>query len=290
MCAPHPSLLKMQRWIHKNILMHVHSHPASYAYKEKTSPRDAAAMHAGCKWMIKLGATNFFESILEPDVYRVFREMGYQALVAFELARICTRVRPSGNPVKTDRFKDGMGNLPCKNVAIGHLPQGAATSPLLSNLVARTLDHSLAEFANSKDLAYTRYADDLTFSSFGTFNRDGAENIVREIYEIMRAHGLWPNKSKTKIIPPGARKVVLGLLADGHVPKLSKEFKAEVRTHIHFMLRPDVGVSNHRKARKFDNSWGLKNFIFGKLAYAQAIEPIWTSRMRDLFMKIDWDS
>ena len=110
----------MQRWIHKNILMHVHSHPASYAYKEKTSPRDAAAMHAGCKWMIKLGATNFFESILEPDVYRVFREMGYQALVAFELARICTRVRPSGNPVKTDRFKDGMGNLPCKNVAIGH--------------------------------------------------------------------------------------------------------------------------------------------------------------------------
>ena len=77
---------------------------------------------------------------------------------------------------------------------------------------------------------------------------------------------------------------------DGHVPKLSKEFKAEVRTHIHFMLRPDVGVSNHRKARKFDNSWGLKNFIFGKLAYAQAIEPIWTSRMRDLFMKIDWDS
>ncbi|WP_095159407.1 reverse transcriptase family protein [Pseudomonas sp. Irchel 3E13] len=289
-CVPHPSLLKVQRWIHKHILMQVDAHPASYAYKEKTSPCDAATMHAGCTWMIKLDATNFFESILEPDVYFVFRDMGYQALVAFELARLCTRVRPTGNPVKANRVKEGQGNLPYRTIKIGHLPQGAATSPLLSNLVARKLDCALTGLANDRGLTYTRYADDLTFSSFGDFDRDISTNLVREIYEIMRTHGLWPNKSKTKIIPPGARKVVLGLLVDGPVPRLTKEFKAEVRTHIHFMLRPDVGVRKHLRARKFDTPWGMQNYLFGKLAYAQPIEPRWTARMRDLLRKIDWTS
>ncbi|CAI2796190.1 reverse transcriptase family protein [Pseudomonas fluorescens group sp.] len=289
-CAPHPYLLKAQRWINREILAKIPGHEASYAYSPGSSVYDAASMHAGCRWLIKLDATNFFESILEPKIYEIFRTIGYQPLVAFELARVCTRTRPSGNPVYLNRADPNKKGLPYNSVQIGHLPQGAATSPHLSNLAARDLDESLKNFALLNQLIYTRYADDLTFSSIEEFVREDVVKKIHKIYGFMRANGLWPNKSKTQIVPPGARKIVLGLLVDGAQPRLTKEFKQEIRTHLHFLQRSDIGVRKHLKARGFDSFWGLRNFLIGKLSYAKSVEPEWESKMNRLFVKINWDT
>jgi RNA-directed DNA polymerase len=279
-CVPHPLLLKTQRWINREILVKVPTHEASFAYTQGSGILPAAQMHVGCKWLIKLDVTNFFESILESDVYHVFNEIGYQPLVAFELARLCTRIRASRNPIRTKKRDPNLPGFPYHDVRIGHLPQGAATSPLLANLVARPLDDALLALAQKEGLVYTRYADDLTFSSLSQFSRPKALEFVHQVYDIIRQYGLWPNKAKTKIVPPGARKIILGLLVDGATPRLTKEFKARVRTHTYFLLRKDVGPSRHAQNRGFDSVLGLQRHVYGLVAYAAGIEPDWARLVR----------
>ncbi|WP_256659765.1 hypothetical protein [Pseudomonas sp. LS-2] len=88
-CAPCEDLLKVQRWINTHILSKIEPHEASNAYDNRHGVLEAAELHCGADWLIKLDLTNFFESILEPRVFELFRSFGYQPLVAFELARLC---------------------------------------------------------------------------------------------------------------------------------------------------------------------------------------------------------
>jgi RNA-directed DNA polymerase len=97
--APEPELLAVQRWIAKRVLLKREVHPASMAYARGASPLACAKRHVDARWVVKLDIHDFFESISERRVYFAFRECGYQPLIAFELARLCTRVHPAYHPV-----------------------------------------------------------------------------------------------------------------------------------------------------------------------------------------------
>ena len=286
-CAPHPVLLRTQRWIHNNILRETHVHEASYAYNKGSKIVELAQVHCRCRWMVKLDVTNFFESILEPDVYKVFRRIGYQPLMAFELARICTRLRNEGNPVKLHRspYKISTYSQTC----VGHLPQGAPTSPILANLAMLKLDEDLTQLSKSLDVKYTRYADDLAFSTRSkTFTREDAHSLIHGVYEIMRKHSLWPNRTKTRILTPRARKVVLGLLVDQKRPHLTREFKDRVRMHIYYLKHSKVGPVEHSINRGFDTVLGLQNHVFGLVAFAKGIDSAWGKRQYQELLDVKW--
>ncbi|MFO0452154.1 MAG: RNA-directed DNA polymerase, partial [Pseudomonadota bacterium] len=90
-CVPEPWLSKVQRWIVDHILAFAQPHNASVAYAKGSDIKDAALLHCGCRWLIKLDIRNFFESVSEIDVYSVFRELNFEPLISFEMARLCTR-------------------------------------------------------------------------------------------------------------------------------------------------------------------------------------------------------
>ncbi|WP_024697330.1 reverse transcriptase family protein [Pseudomonas syringae] len=274
-CAPCPELLRAQRLINKYILSNLTPHHASYAYDGRNGVLEAASVHCQATWLIKLDLTNFFESILEPQVFKLFRSIGYQPLVAFELSRLCTRVRVRGNP--DTKFWSGelSSSFPYKDSRIGHLPQGAATSPKIANLVMRSLDEKLYDLASKNELIYTRYADDLIFSSRQTFDRALASRHIRAVNQVLREEGYWLNRAKTKIVPPGTRKVVLGLLVDGPVPRLTKSYKKYVSDHLYYLSHPEVSAEAHAARRGFNSLQGLINHISGKIAYGISIEPLW---------------
>ncbi|WP_317178479.1 reverse transcriptase family protein [Pectobacterium sp. HCp5_1] len=275
--VPNSELFKVQRWIHNNILKLIPAHENSFAFHSNGGILKAAYPHCNKKWMIKLDVSNYFESILEPTVYNAFLKMGYEPLVSFELARVCTRVKPHHNPVKKNRINWLLNtDLPYKTIEIGHLPQGAPTSPLLSNICSIKLDELLSDFADVNNLTYTRYADDIVFSSADVFDRDLCNGYIKNVYSIMRENNLWPNRTKTKIIPPGARKIVLGLLVDTDRPRLTKEYKKEILTHLYYISNESIGLEKHCKARGFDSVYGFLNFINGKLTYANFIDPEWS--------------
>jgi len=278
--VPEPALLTAQRWIHERILKKMAFHPCNTAFVPNGGILMAAMPHCGCSWMIKIDIRNYFESIYEGKVYKIFRSIGYQPLVSFELARLCTRVRDYSNPVKKNYAEFSKeGSLPYKTIEIGHLPQGAPTSPLLSNLCTVKLDKRLLAFSIKNNLTYTRYADDIIFSATSDFNRSNCVSFIKEINSILALNGFWPNKNKTKIITPGARKIVLGMLVDGPKPKLTKEYKKEISTHLYFLFNGKVGLKKHCLHKGFRSEQGLLNYLEGKLSFASYIEPEWAAKM-----------
>lgn len=273
-CAPDPLLMKAQRWIHEYILKKVCAHAASSAYQPGSRIRDAAAQHRNARWLVKMDVMNFFESVLEPKIYRVFRSFGYQPLMAFELTRLCTRIRKGG----PKRHKVDLSARICQynSASLGHLPQGAPTSPLLANLAAFDLDCSLELLANSNGMVYTRYADDIVFSSSTEdWSKSKAVALLNQGHDILKQHGFQPNLAKATIAGPGGRKVVLGLSVSGAEPRLTRDFKNKLRAHIYYLKKHhSQGIPPHEKL-SFDSSLGLQRHVFGLAYYAMGIERAW---------------
>ncbi|MBI4968119.1 MAG: RNA-directed DNA polymerase [Rhodospirillales bacterium] len=288
-CVPDPELMRVQRWISQRILSHANPHSASVAYAKGSTILAGAEPHCGCRWLIKLDVRNFFETISEIAVYRVFRSLGYQALVAFELTRLCTRLGTK-TPLRIGQrwqvhFGRHMVIGDYSASRMGHLPQGAPTSPMLANLAVLAFDGEVNEIANKHGLIYTRYADDIALSTTDkTFSRTVAAKVIGEVYAAMGRYGLSPNVTKTRVSSPASRKVVLGLLVDGNAPRLTREFKANLRRHLHYLGRPDVGPAKHAAARGFAAIAGLRHHVEGLVAFARQIEPEYGERSAKLLV------
>ena len=292
-CVPSPVLMRLQRWIDKRILSIATPHCASVAYTSGAKLIEAARPHCGARWLIKLDITNFFETISEIDVYRVFNGLGYQPLMAFELARICTRLGSDTKFSQQSRFRVRWSKRRegCIKAYIsgrmGRLAQGAPTSPRLSNLVMRLFDAEVSRLAAEYDMRYTRYADDLCLSTTRRdFDRDTAKDVISRVYRVMLKAGLQPNITKAAIIPPGARKIVLGLTVNDVAPRLPHELKHHMRMHLHYLLR--VGPVEHARARKFSSLLGMYRHLFGIAAFASQIEPELGQAWRDQLNSVDW--
>ncbi|MBX9930037.1 MAG: reverse transcriptase family protein [Methylobacterium sp.] len=292
--VPPPLLMSVQRWISGNILVHGRPHAASTAYAPGSSVVKAAERHCGCRWLIKLDARRFFESISEIAAYRVFTtDFAFQPLVALELARICTRLPENARTNRARRWLakvSGYGAILDYHAAqLGHLPQGAPSSPMLANLAVREFDDEMARTAQQHRMTYTRYADDIALStSDPAFTRSRASDVVLAAYAAMGRHGLSPNTTKTNVVPPGARKLVLGLLVDGDRPRLTREFKDSLRMHFHYCLMPDVGPVAHAEKRNFVSVIGLRHHLGGLVAFASQIEPEYGASLSEQMKKIVW--
>jgi retron-type reverse transcriptase len=136
--APAPPLKSLQRRILRRVLAKLRAHPCATGFERGHSIVTNARPHVGQEMIIKLDFRDFFGSTSSARVERYFRRVGWDADAAALLTRLCTHG--------------------------GSLPQGAPTSPRLSNLVNVGLDARLDRLARLYGMAYSRYADDVTFS------------------------------------------------------------------------------------------------------------------------------
>ncbi len=288
---PQPDLMHIQRWINEYILKPIPVHPASFAFTKGSSIQKCAERHCEAKWLIKFDVADFFESISEIQVFRLFKECGYQPIVAFEMARLCTAPTswksPRENYTQWHVWKNNKEIPEYNEKLLGYLPQGAPTSPLISNLIMRECDDKLSKVASKYKLTYTRYSDDLSFSPRPKdFCRKQAQKIIFEVYKVLSESGYRPQYRKTKIIPPNSKKIVLGLNVDGEQPRLQKEYKDKIRQHLYFLEK--FGVSEHVTNRGFDSIWGFKSHLRGMIDHAKMIEPEYAQKCYEKFSKIDW--
>lgn len=274
-CVPEPELLRLQRWLQRFVLSSLTPHKTSYAYAAGCSPIDCARAHVGCKWLVKVDIQQFFESISEKEVYAVFRGLAYRPLVSFELSRLVTRVSESPHRYKKKRWmneKTSRYKLSAySDKRLGHLPQGAPTSPMLSNLVMMKFDERADLIAADEDAVYTRYSDDLVFSSGASdFTRARATRLIARVGQLLEDCQLNLNASKSRIEPPGARKAVLGLLVDGDRVRLTKEFRRSLECHVHYVTR--FGYATHAVERNFHSSFALFRHLCGLISYAHQVD------------------
>lgn len=283
-CAPAPNLRRVQSWIHKNILRSPGAqallHPAATAYKPDASILKNAQAHAGTAWMVKLDIKDFFESISERQVYYVFRQLAYPALLSFELARLCTRHVPprrDGLPRAREQLarwvnwdKDRSADPYAFDAQVGHLPQGAPTSAMLANLVARELDVRIQAVATRYGATYTRYADDMVLT-LADESGETCASVFREVAQVVNRYGFRVNRSKSRIVGPGGRKVVTGLVVNDIKPRLPKTVKSEIELAIYHIGKH--GLLSHMERRKSKRPLGYLNHLVGKILYCHSVEP-----------------
>jgi len=290
-CVPCKELHNVQSFINKNILCNLNSHKSVVSYKKESNIYDAALFHCESKWLIKIDIKDFFDSITEISVYRLFRSTGYSPLLSFQMARLCTRVIPrrQNDVSKKTNVNKNYSFKKYNTKYTGSLPQGAPSSPILSNLVGFKMDKDIEKLSETYGFTYTRYADDLFLSTINdNVTRMSCEELTFRMYEILKFHGFEPNLSKTKIIPPGARKVVLGLIVNGIKPKLSKSFKSNLLQHLHFCNHENIGPVMHAKHKRFDSIIGFKNHLKGLISYAIQIDKKFGNEMLFKFKEISW--
>lgn len=292
-CVPEAPLMEVQRYVNAHILQHIEPHHASSAYTKDSQISKTASLHCECRWLIKMDIKNFFESISELSVYRVFRKAQFPALLSFELARLCTRVIPDTIWRNDQRwFNHKFQRYTIKKYrvwSLGALPQGAPTSPMLSNLVAYQFDEEVERLAARYGVTYTRYADDIALSTMDTtFSREKAKALIQKTYSLMRKYGFYPNETKTSIAPPGAKKIVLGLQVAEREVRLTKEFKARLKQHLYFCNKAEIGPVLHAREKGFVSVLGFKNHLYGLITHAAQVEPNYAEKLKMEFKTINW--
>lgn len=207
--SPKPKMRKAQTWIQEKILSGLNPSEYASAFRPDLSIVDNAKKHCDKKVIVKLDLKDFFPSITFPRVRGYFEFLGYNPGIATILALLCTdapRVRVT--------FK-GEAQI----VATGPrgLPQGACTSPALANLIASRLDARLAGLATarSEKWIYTRYADDLTFSTDSEKPEVGT--FIAAVSKVAHDEDFQINLKKTRVMRAPHRQTVTGLLVGTQV-------------------------------------------------------------------------
>lgn len=240
--APNKELYSIQSTIYQRILLPVTTvHPAAVGFRSGRSVADNARPHLGGRYLLKMDIHDFFGSIRSKMVRQVFRKIGYPANVAKVLAALCCVHR--------------------------HLPQGAPTSPCLSNIASYGMDRKLAALAATYGLTYTRYADDLTFSG----DEFPKEQVIAQVKQIVRGEKFEPNHKKTRFITPQGRKIITGVsVASGVKLTIPRNKKREIRKNVYFILTK--GLAEHQRRIGSHDPAYLKRLI-GMLCYWHSIEP-----------------
>ncbi len=205
--APMPALKTAQHWILENILNQTEVHAAAHGFLAEKNIVTNARQHVGAEILINFDLKDFFPSINYKRVKGVFRSFGYSEAIATVLALICTA--PNTEEVELD------GKTYFVAAGERHLPQGAPTSPMLSNIITRRLDKSLTKIAENLGFRYTRYADDLTFSA--NDKTADIKKLFAQVRYIVKAQGLTINEDKTRILRRGRQQEVTGIVVNDKI-------------------------------------------------------------------------
>lgn len=208
---PLPSLKEIQRWILDNILVHMKISVYAKAYVKDKSIRDNARFHKKQKKVLSLDIKDFFLSVSSKKVFELFTNAGYSSDVVVMLTNIC-----------------------CLN---GSLPQGAPTSPMLSNIILYGFDCQIGKYTGERKIRYTRYADDMTFS--GDFSTGQIISLVKKnLYQI----GLRLNGDKTRTRCPNQRQEVTGIVVNEKM-QLPKNIRKKIRQEMFYIKK--FGLDSH---------------------------------------------
>ncbi|KZK30523.1 RNA-dependent DNA polymerase [Delftia sp. GW456-R20] len=256
--APMPRLKRAQYWVLDNILAKVPAHDAAHGFLAGRSIVSNAAPHAGHDVVINLDVKDFFPSIAFGRIKGVFRHLGYGEAMATLLALLCSENRAQAWQV--DGEKLFVGGKARERV----LPQGAPTSPMLTNLLCRRLDRRLLGLARQLGFVYTRYADDLTFSASGEAARDNVGQLLGRVRWILRDEGFTPHPDKERVMRKGRRQEVTGLVVNADKPGVSRETRRRLRAALHRATQASAGKPAHWQGQAAQPSQllGLAQFVY----------------------------
>jgi RNA-directed DNA polymerase len=257
--APKRQLKAIQRRLNELLVSRLPVSGSAHGFRPGRSIRTGAEPHVGKRMLVHLDLQDFFPSVTFARVRGLLVAYGYGYQVATSLAVIMTEAERQ--PVEVD-------GATC-HVPVGqrHCVQGAPTSPGLCNAIVLRLDHRLEGLARRFGAAYTRYADDLTFS--GDLDRDAAKRLMHHARAIIAAEGFRVNEGKTRLMTPAGRQSVTGVVVNRDAG-LSRQERRRLRAALHRLAKDweaGLDVADRQAA------------LTGKLAYLRMLNPAQADRL-----------
>ena len=210
--VPDLILKNVQRSIADNILVQYPSSRYAKAYKPGGSVIKNARPHVGKERILKLDIEGFFDNVLYSQVKDiVFFEEKYAEPIRTLMTMLCY-------------YRES-------------LPQGAPTSPAITNIIMYDSDETVGAFCREKNISYTRYCDDMTFS--GDFDK---REIISLVITELRKLGLFMKKRKTAVMPKTKRQTVTGIVVNEKI-NITKEYKKKIRQEMYYVKK--FGIDEH---------------------------------------------
>ena len=254
--APMPKLKAAQHWILHHIVERLLVHGAAHGFLAGRSTLTNARAHTGAKIVLKMDIENFFPTVTVRRVKGIFRKAGYRENIATLLAQLCTEA--------PREIVEHGGKTYYVSMGPRCLPQGAPTSPGLTNTLCLRLDRRLTGLAEKFGWRYTRYADDLTFSlprGHSGVPKLGA--LIGSVTRIVADEGFKIHGEKTRVARSGGSQRVTGLVVNGgEPPRIPRELKRRVRATLH-------NLANGKPLREEESLATLHGYI----AYIYMVEP-----------------
>lgn len=236
---PLPNLKEIQSWINFNILKPLENKNIYIkSYKSKMSIKDNAKFHRNQKNVFSLDIADYFSNISEGKVILFFKNLGYSLELSITLAKLC-----------------------CLNKC---LPQGAPTSPLLSNLITLNIDKRIFGFCKIRNIRYTRYADDLTFS--GDFNTGEIFNFTKKV---LSEYGFELNQKKTRNKQQHQQQKVTGIVVNKKL-QVPANMRRTLRQEIYYITK--FGLKEHLSKLRIKDLNYLDQ-ILGKINFVLFVNP-----------------
>ena len=248
---PSGELKRIQSLIHKKVLLYAPYHASIHGYRKGRSQRSAAEPHQDKPMLLKGDIRKYFPSISPDAVLKAFRQLGISYQVSRLLVNLCTHE--------------------------GQLPQGAPTSPLISNLIWGRPARRIKGFADQHGFDQTIFGDDVFIS--GARRAKKFKNLLKRI---VQEEGLSISEQKTQALPFTTRQVVLGLVVNKNLG-VDKDIRKDLRQVIHKYV--SKGFSDPRGS----NSRAAKASLAGKIAHIKHINPSQGQKLQREFKRINWE-
>lgn len=257
--APMPRLKHAQYGILEKILSQVPVHEAAHGFAPGRSILTNAERHVGQDLIINIDLKDFFPSVTYKRVKGLFRAFGYTERVATVIGLICTE--PEVEEVELD------GQRYFVHSSERRLPQGAPTSPAITNILCYRLDKRMAGVAEKLGFNYTRYADDMTFSASGESAKT-FKKLLWRVRSIVTDEGFEIHPDKTRLMRKGSQQEVTGLTVNEKVAVPRREIR-NFRSLL-FQIEKD-GIEG-KKWRGSDRN--LLSVIRGYAYFIRMVDPI----------------
>lgn len=266
-CAPCGNLKWFQICLNEVFKVLYSPSPFAMGFTEGRSIVDNARIHTNQNYVFNIDLKDFFPSIDQARVWKRLQlaPFNFNAKIAGVIAGLCS--------VKSARYSE---KNECEECYV--LPQGAPTSPLLTNAICDTLDRRLHGLAKRFGLHYSRYADDITFSSM--HNVYQSNSIFRqELERIIIGQRFTINENKTRLAHCSKRQEVTGLIVGAKI-NVARKYVRDIRAILHIWEKYGINAAfatfyPHYRSEKCQLHRGepnMVNIIAGKLCYLKMVK------------------
>jgi Reverse transcriptase (RNA-dependent DNA polymerase). len=259
--------------------------PSEFAmgFTEGKSIISNAQIHKKQNYVLNLDLKDFFPSIEQARVWKRLQipPFSFPAPIANIIAGLVSMKVSNSKTTNTSKSKTThtSNNNTTNTTSYKYvLPQGSPTSPIITNMICDKLDYRLSHLAKRFKLNYSRYADDITFSSMHNVYQPNGE-FYKELYKIIEGQGFTVNEEKTRLQKRGSKQEVTGIIVNDKL-NVARKYVRDIRNILYIWDRYGISVAYIKFFSKYKEEKGhvkkdfpnIVDVLKGKLLYLKMVK------------------